>query len=477
MNNNIKKFITFFLGNTILSIINFFMLPLYSKYISTKEFGVYSILMLFMSMTTILVDFGLTSTFSIKYHKITAEGKGKYILSTFIFNTIVVVILFIIFGIDIRIFNSIFMVKINSFILYKMLFIIFLNVIGAFMMNLLILEQSAILYSILSISRALAFALLNIYFLVYLKKGYIAYLDSTIYSQLIICVPMTIYVFKKYNMKNKSYFEVLKGENIKNSISLIAHNLAGNLSEWSGRYIINILMNASALGIYNMSYRFGSFFYSFVFSPLGQAEWPIIAKSFNQSKEEFVGKIKIFLRINLAICYTVAVMMFLVLDSYFFYFIDKSYWESYKYISYIVLGFITLIGYQSITAPFMLYEKTKYIPIFTALSSIINICLSYLFIRKIGILGASITYIFVNVIMFILIVKILSRKWNIKLDVVRNLLEYIVYSSLLLLLSNTSELKEICIEIVMKKIIIVILHILILILFFKNKFKKGWGIK
>ncbi len=468
---NIKNFITFFLSNTILSVINFLMLPFYSKYITVEEFGIYSLLLLFISISSVIVDFGLTSSFSIKFHKSSIEKRGALISSTLITYLVFGIVLIVLFGFNDVLIKNIFRLQISEIVRIKAILVIILTCYSNFMLNLFILEQKALFYSFVNLSKAGIFAILNLYFLIKLSRGYQSYIDSMIISMMFVIVVIAIYIKRNYELNFKSVFLVLKKDNAKNSISLVLHNLAGSISEWSGRYIINILMSVVSLGIYNMGYRFGAFFYSFVFSPLGQVEWPIVAKSFNVSKKKFTDNLNLFLRVNMNLCFLVAIGMYLILDYYFYYSIDPKYWESYSYIMPIALGFVTLGCYQSLSAPFMLYEKTYFIPIFTSISAIINMMISYVLISQYSILGASIAPVITNIFMFVILKVILKHKWEIHVGRLGVAIEYLIMSFLMLFMQTLAKIEPFNFFVFSKKFLLILTVILIQIYFFRFEIK------
>lgn len=469
--SGIKNFITFFLSNTILSIINFLMLPFYSKYISVEDFGIYSLLLLFISISSIFVDFGLTSSFSIKFHKSSIEQRGALISSTFAIYIIFSLFLILLFASNNILMKSLFRIEISETVKLKSILVVILTCYSNFMLNIFILEQKALHYSVINLSKAILFASLNFYFLIKLSRGYQSYIDSMIFSMSFVVIVAGFYVKKKYPIDITNFLLVLKKDNIRNSISLVLHNLAGNISEWSGRYIINILMSLASLGIYNMGYRFGSFFYSFIYSPLGQVEWPIIAKSFNESKKKFSGNLNLFLRINMNLCFLVAIGMYLILDYYFFYSIDFKYWESYEYIMPVALGFVTLGCYQSLTAPFMLYEKTYFIPIFTSISAIINMIISYGLIIKYSIWGASFSPIITNIIMFIILKIILKNRWLIDVSKLKVFTEYSVMCLFMFFMQLIAKIAPFDYLVFLIKISLVLGVVLVQIYFFRNEIK------
>jgi len=404
-NKVISKFGIYFSGQALLSIINFFMLPLYSHYITTDEFGIYSIILMFITVSSILIDTGLTSTFSIKFYKLNKIQKNNFLYNILFYYLIIgsVVSLILIFNNDLL--NNLLSININDIVRNKVILIMVLTVFVRFFTNIFIIEQNAIKYVIVTLIRAISFAGFNLLFLIKYKMGYISYINATLISLGIVFLVEILYVISNYKVNINGFNFKNYKELFKVGTPLVFHNLANLIVDSGDKYLLNMMGTASMVGLYSMGYKFGAFFLAFVVSPFGQVVWPILAKSFSEDKEKYKKNVADFVYVNLILTTIFLSTIYLVLDLYYRYFINQEYWKSYNLIIIILLSMIIYSLSQNLTSPIMLREKTFYIPIITLSSGIINILINFWLIPGYGIYGAAyatlFTYIFMIVAVFI----------------------------------------------------------------------------
>jgi len=427
-NKIISKFGIYFFGQALLSVINFFMLPLYSHYITTDEFGVYSIILMFITVSSILIDTGLTSTFSIKFYKLNKTHKTNFLYNILFYYLMIGCVVSLILIYNNNLLNNLLSISVSYTVRNKVILIMLLTVFVRFLTNIFIIEQNAIKYVIVTLIRAISFAGFNLIFLIKYQMGYISYINATLISLGIVFFVEILYIMSNYKIningfKFKNYKELFKV-----GTPLVFHNLANIIVDSGDKYLLNMMGTASMVGLYSMGYKFGAFFLAFVVSPFGQVVWPILAKSFSEDKEKYKKNVANFLYVNLILTSVFLSTIYLVLDLYYRYFINQEYWESYNIIIIILVSMIIYSLSQNLTSPIMLREKTFYIPLITLSSGIVNVLINFWLIPDYGIYGAAyatlITYIFMIGAVFIISQKLEYIRYRYK-----NIIKFTIVST------------------------------------------------
>lgn len=465
----LKKFSTYFMGNIFVSAINFLMLPIYSKYIPPEDFGQYSMIMLFITISTIVIDFGLTSSFSSKYFTLKENEKKTYlftIITFFLISGILIGGILISFP---NLINILLKISISKIVLIKIIILIILTVFSNMLINLLILRQDASRYVILSIVKTIIYASINYILLVCFKGTYTSYFDSMIISLIFVNVYMYIYIFTS-DLKDGKYFskDILKKILII-GYPLIFHNILGILLEASGRYVLNLLLNSYSLGIFAMAQRFGGLFLAFIITPFAQIVTPLVFESYSKGLEVYVKTIAKITYYNILLGFLFIVTLYTGLDIVFHFFINQKYWISYNYIIFLLVGFLIFSIQQIITAPFLLKGKTYIVPFITLIGGISNVIFNFILIPKFFIYGSAIAFILSYIIVLIIVYMISQKLIYVKYEN-KKIINLICFSTVILfLMVALSSVNKIKIEFIIIKLILLLIYLVIILAKHKNE--------
>ena len=170
------------------------------------------------------------------------------------------------------------------------------------------------------------------------------------------------------------------------AIPTIFHLLAGIVLNQSDRIMIQWFIDDSAAGIYSLSCTFGAVLSS-IWNALNNTWVPFY---YEYTKLKQTDNIQKHAR-NYMELYTVLTMGFILLAREVFHLYAKeSFWEGTDFIPLFAIGFYFVFLYSFAVNYEFYHKKTKTIALGTILAAICNIVLNYLFIMKMGILGAVI---------------------------------------------------------------------------------------
>lgn len=193
---------------------------------------------------------------------------------------------------------------------------------------------------------------------------------------------------------NKNYLK----HGLKISLPLIIHGAALNILSQSDRIMITWLDSASNSGIYSLSYSLGMITYAITLSIDGiWIPWltnKITEKSYKEIN--FITEKYIKLITYIMCCLIVVSPEILKILS------SKAYWEGIRLIPIIILANFLFFAYNIYTNVEHYYKKSNQITALTIFAAILNLVLNYIFIPKFGYVAAAYTTAISYFVVFIL---------------------------------------------------------------------------
>lgn len=378
----VKNTIIIFLGKICTQFISFFLLPLYTAYLNTSEYGTIDLIVTSVSFLVSLLTLQLEMAafrFLIdsrndekKKDKIVYNSIKVMLISAFIF--------LLIFGV------------INFFIDIPYKFNILINVVSIMFSGLLLQIVRGLgknnIYSVACIITGVSTLIFNILFIVILKVGAVGILISTNLAN-ILCIIFITLILKLYKcIKFSNHDKKLIKELLKYSLPLIPNCITWWIINVSDRTLISIMLNVSANGIYALSTKFShiisSLFAIFTMSWTESASLHINDKD----RDEFFSDITDSV-VRLISCLCIGIVAFM--PFIFNIFVKEAYNEAYNYIPINILAsFFSCIA-EIFNSIYIAKKLTKNVANTTIISAIINILINVIFIKIIGIYAACIS--------------------------------------------------------------------------------------
>lgn len=370
------------IGKICTQLISFFLLPLYTTFLTTTEYGVVDLLNTLISLLipilTFQVDQGIFRLLIDTRED--EDGQKKLITSITFFILKHIAIYIVIFGIaSIWIKNE-----------YK--YFLATNLIMTACTNILLQVARGLgnntKYTIGSFISGTATIVLNVILIAGFKMG--AY--GMLYASLIGNAICTIYIFFSMKLNKKispKYYDkkVLKNL-LKYSLPLIPNAISWWIVNVSDRIIITYFMNVSANGIYSVSNKFSSLITT-VYNVFNITWTESFAVNFNsKDRDEYFSKIfDITIRFFGALCIGIIAFMPFV----FSIMVNKEFDEAYMQIPILIIATMFNVLVTFLGSIYVAKKITKEIAKTSMLAAIINIIVNLLFINKIGLYAASIS--------------------------------------------------------------------------------------
>jgi O-antigen/teichoic acid export membrane protein len=253
-------------GNIFIRSASFLLLPLYSNLITPVEFGIYSVIMSFYAVFSVLFQGGLQSAIS----KFYIERDEKTEIFSVIINIIVAWGALIV--LSVFIFSSFYSKVFFNTDTYSGLFqlitvSLYIETIVFFILHLFKTQEEAFKAVIYSSAGAALNILLNVVFVYIYNQGIEGIIKAQLYSTILTLIILLPYFKANYKFDlqrffKTSYFKPL----IFFSIPVFLSGLFSALVDVADRFIINDLLGEQQTGIYSFAYRIAMVMNIFVIS-------------------------------------------------------------------------------------------------------------------------------------------------------------------------------------------------------------------
>lgn len=424
-----KNTIIIFLGKVCTQLLSFFLLPLYTGYLSTKQYGIVDLIQTYVTLIVPIVTLELEM--SIFRYLVDSRGKFKETKRLMSNN-------FFMLGTGLLIF-SLFYILISSFITIKFRWLVLFDIIVCTLSgNFLQVSRGfgkTVDFSISCIITGLTTIISNIVTIVYLGWGSF----GMIFSMAIANLMCALYLFirlKLYKMIDFSKIDkkIIVSMN-KYSIPLIPNGVSWWIVNVSDRTIISMVLGASFNGIYAVSNKFPTIISSLlgIFN-LSWSESAALHVNSPDRDEFFSDIVNTAVKLFSALC----IGMIGCLPFVFPILINDKYNEAFKYIPILILGALFNVVICLYSGIYIAKKLTKQVASTAVIGAIINIVVNILFIKKIGLFAAALSTAIAYLSMMLYRYLDLKKYVNIKIEkwLITKILVVLIFSITLYYINN-----------------------------------------
>lgn len=404
----IKNSFGYTFGNLLLKAFSFFLIPLYTNYLSTEQYGILNLANNFISVVSMVFMMGLQ--YSVV--RFFADYKNNLQKVAKMFGSIICFVLLV--GIFL---SSALIIFKNSWSFYffeniPFYPIVFLAILISVVNGLYTVYQE-ILKGMQDAKRSILLTYLffflllgsNICTVVFFKLGVAGILISSFGVYITMIIVMFVDLIKRKLFVVTIDKKILK-RLLKYCLPIFPHTMAFTIEGYVIRLIISNKMSLSMLGIYSLSFQFG-IISDVILNSVQSAFQPWLFNRLNDTDEQKVDDIS-------QVSYTLMWIygLFFILIGLFsqeaiILMANKSYVEAWVYVPFIVFS-IAIKSPTYLYNNFLYYDKnkTKYVSYVTIVSSSIDIILTFLLVPYYGIWGvimASIIYMVIRLGLILLI--------------------------------------------------------------------------
>lgn len=393
--NIAKASIGYTIGNYFLKGIGLITVPIFSRLLSTADFGIYNTFLAYESILYLFIELALHE--SLKNAKYKFEGKLDDYSSSI---TVIPIILVVIYEIIVFIFSKMFVpvVGLSESVLYLLVWYSFCSGIVIFYRFRLAIDYNYSEYLKISFFNVLTNVILSIFLIVNVfdQKRYMGRIVGGIVSYSAITIYILFRLYKKsFPRYNNQYWKY----GLRISIPIIPHGLAQILLLQSDRIMINSIVGSVETGIYSFAYTIYSLIQIFsqsietVFSP-----WVFSQMNSGNNIDKVRKMGTCFMLLLAGACTTVMLIApeaILLLGG-------KKYADAVYCVCPVVLGGFFSMAYCIPATIEYYYEKTYYTSLGTAIAALINVVLNLICIKKYGYVAAAYTTLISYIVYFVL---------------------------------------------------------------------------
>ncbi len=410
-----KHSLVYGLGNLSTKIIGFILLPFYTSYLSTSEYGILSLVEITAWLLTAIVSIKINAAFFRWYWDKDYFDKRKSIFFSAIVFFLITSVIFLLplFFLSDKISLLLFETSNHSHLIVLMLVSTALQTIIQLVFHLMQLQEKAVFYSVTSILKLTLALVLTIIFITTFARGVNGIYEALIISQVFFLILTAKYIFRNIELKIET--AVIK-DMLVYSYPLMFAEISGIVLTVSDRYVLNFMTTTSDVGLYSLAYRLSNTIRVLIYSSVMMAVTPLIYQYIDKpNNKRFYSKIMTYLAFG--------IMIFVLFFSLFGKEIielvarNKDYWVASKLVP--VLTFTIFIGILKDISlnGLSIAKKTGIIAIVVVGISLINILLNILFIPYWGTMGAAVATLIARLISLIIFYNIAQKHYTIPYEV------------------------------------------------------------
>jgi len=407
----ISSSIIYTLGRVLPQVVSFILLPVYTFYISTEDYGIINSMQVLSAIIVLFFTCALDRGVLRMYYDfdsslIKKTYLGTISISIFIISTVFLIIFFLFSDKLNLIYSSIDFYPFYSYTLISC----YLEVFSLIPLIYLQIHNKPLIYISLNLFKFIIGISLTLYFIIFLNTGAIGMIKALFFSNLIVTPVYLYFAFKSFSFKLD--FKMLL-DTFKFTLPILPTLLAAWVLNISDRIFVEKYFNMTDVGIYSLGSKisgsvlilFGAF--SIAYSPY----------FFEKAKKQLNNK-DLFI-FNKQIC---IFFLFLTFSLFFLskeiikIFFNANYYESVNVIQ--ILSLHTILSVFLGVLNLMYYQSKATLPLLYIfiVGAVVNIVLNFVLIPELSFIGASYSTVLSFLVMFLIQFKFAKNYYFIPFD-------------------------------------------------------------
>ncbi len=375
----IKDMFVFAVGGIGSKLILFFLVPLYTNFLSTEEYGiadlVFTVAQLIVPIVSIVI-FDAVLRFALAKD----ERKEDVLLSGYI-----------VFGVGaclticvtplLRLYPLL-----SEWKWYLCLYVI-LTILSNIELNYIKAKEKNALYSTISIIQTLVMALGNVVLLVVLRWGIQGYLLANIAGMVVSGAGIFIFGKLWEDMRVAKFSFPLLKKMIKYSMPLILNNISWWIIHSSDKIMIELMIGASMLGIYTVATKLPSLVN--VFIGIFSQAWGVSSTKEieGEADKKFYSKV---LNMYSFVVFSAAICIIAIIKPFMRIYVGVDFLDAWNLVPLLLVSAVFSAISSYFGSMYGALKKPVNVTVTTLIAAGINIIVNFLLIPKMGVLGAVI---------------------------------------------------------------------------------------
>ena len=396
--------------------IAFVMIPIYTRFLTTADYGILEIINRTSEILGIILIGGLGLTVLRFYQDSDQKEHQNTVVSTAIlwmlaFGSLALVVLLsqaapisqLLLGSGQY---TIFIRLMLGTLYFDLFFVIPIVYIQA--------QIKSLLYILVSVGKFVVGVSLNIYFVCYLKIGIKGVLTANLLNSALFGIVLLILTMQKVGIKfNLPLWKKMLGF----ALPFVPGSLFLFILNNGDRYFLKMFCSNQIVGLYALGYRIGTLAVLFIMSPFVRV-WNALMVEISRRDDfkivfgrifTYVMLIYVFVGLGLAVLNRELLMIMA----------GPSYWDASKIVPFIILAYLFWAISLVMDAGFYITKKTYYKPFLFGMAAAINVFLYWYLIPRYNMLGAAWATVISFAFFATLSWKVVNTIYPVKYDYVR----------------------------------------------------------
>ncbi len=396
----IKSLSVYTTTNILNSGISFFLLPIFTFYLSPKDYGILSMFNITVSLLLPVIGIAVYSAISIEYFKLEKKEFPIYVSSSLINPIISFVILSLLFWLFSDVIHE--LTKIPHLWIPFVPLLAFLQIIPKVILSIFQVMKKPFRYAYFNLGSALMNVSMGLILVVGLKlnwegRGYSLFLTYFVFT----CIGL--FILGRLGFLTPFRNKAFQKDALNYGVPLIPHLMGAFVIDYSDRFFIAQMIDIEAVGIYNIGYQIG-FIIAILQASIVQAYQPFLFENLKIGSEDKKYEIVKYSYFLMAALLFFAILLILAAPIIFKYLIHEKFNDGLVYVFWIVLGYFFLGVYKMVVGFIFFKKKTKTLTILSILTISLNLILNYFLILNYGAIGAAyattLSYLIVLILCF-----------------------------------------------------------------------------
>jgi O-antigen/teichoic acid export membrane protein len=406
------------IGHVLAKAVVIFLLPIHTNFVSRSEFGIATLLLLFLGIMGIVYSYGLNTALLQFYLLDSDQKKRKSYFSTAFLATLITAAVFSLGLFLLKRFIVQFLFDSDQYIylIHLSIGILSFDALVLIAKNILRAEEKSISYVAISFLNMVMNLLFNILFVAKYSMGVKGIFWANLISSAICFIFLLPIILK--NLLPEISWSIFN-RMFKFGLPFLPSTLAIFFIDFIDRYFIKHYLGLEATGVYGAGYRLALVIKLFINA--FQIAWiPFFISMANKADaKEVYSKVLTYFTL---ICSLIFLSFNMYMDeiirfSIFGYTIfGKDYWEGTQIVPGVILAYICYGFYLNFLVGIYLKEKTKYLAIVTVAGALVNILGNFFLIPSFKLIGAAystlLSYSFTAVSLYLISQKYYSISYE-----------------------------------------------------------------
>lgn len=412
MKRLLKNTSLYFIAQIFDKAILFSLVPILTRILSPKDYGILSLVLMLVSIFTALISISIHASIKINFFEMKKNKLKIYIANAFFvlsFSIIFVFFFIYLFHPQLLVF-----LKIKSRWYYLAAIIAYNQIICLVLLTLYECEEKPIKFGIFKILQTIIATFLSLFFIIYFKWSWEGRVIGILLTNILFSV-ISIYLINKMGYLKINYHQKSVNNILSFGVPLIPHNVSGFLKNAADRFTISITIGLSSNGVYTAGYEICAVLIVAI-SAFQQAWSPYFLKKLSKNPSKNV-KISI---IKKTYIYFVVLIFFgfiltLLLNALVPIILGKAFISSIIYIPYIICSFIFLGMYTILSNYIFLVKKTHVLSFISFFTLGLHLVIMYYMSINYGVIGVAqanmISSFFMFCFVLIAVFKLYKMPW------------------------------------------------------------------